>query len=184
MSDRLSLPEDIVVIIRAFAGEASKQKRLLAYVLVDFLDDIPQGKRMVIYDLIADEWSRLTGDDVSGRTVRFWVQSVKTYTKEQLRTFAPLSDAQLIEAVRLASDCQKDATPQEICEWAVREQVQTVAQMRAEWLPQTGDRDHVDPPGLIGVVKWLNKLFSADNPHRKRIEEIITELRGYLMEVV
>lgn len=178
--NKLSLPDDILQAIQAFAEEATKQKRALAYCLQDFLDDIPHGQHMTMYELIADEWNAVTGDMISARTVRYWVHSVKTYSKVQMQEYHALTHAQLIEAVKLASDCQNETTPQQICQWCVVNEVRTVAAMRANWLPLTGTPEQTDPPALSGIIRLFGRLFKPDNPHRDRIEEIITELRSYL----
>jgi len=178
---KLSLPDDILQTIQAFAEETAKQKRLLAYCLQDFLEDIPHGQHMTMYELIADEWNNVTGEIISGRTVRYWVQSVKTYSKAQMETYQPLTDAQLIEAVKLASDCQNEITPQEICDWCIANEVRTIPAMRANWLPLTGTPEQTDPPALSGIIRLFGKLFKKDNPHQARIQEIINELRTYLV---
>ena len=177
----LSLPDDILQTIQNYANEATKQKRLLAFVLQDFLSDIPHGQHMTMYELIAAEWSAVTGDIISGRTVRHWVHSVKTYSQAQMTRYQLLTDAQLIEAVKLASDCQNEITPQQICEWCVENEIATVSAMRANWLPLTGTPEQTDPPALSGIIRLFSRLFKQDNPHRARIEEIIRELRNCLM---
>ena len=113
---RICLPDDVRETIRTFAEESARQHRALALALRDFMSEVPQGAKETVYELIAAEWYDVTGEPTSARTVRYWLQSVTTYTKEQIRRYEPLTDAQLVEAVKLASDCQNGATPQDICE--------------------------------------------------------------------
>jgi hypothetical protein len=177
---RMTLPDEVINAIKAFAEQSSNQKRLLAITLVEsgFVDEIPHGRHEQVYEMIADEWNRNTGEWVTGRTIRYWIQSAKTYTRHELQRFQELTSAQLMEAVKLAIDCQNETTPQEICEWCIKERVDTVSAMRAHWMQQTGTPEQTDPPALSGIIRLFGRLFSSDHPERKRIDEIINELRN------
>jgi hypothetical protein len=176
------LSDDLRSAIQAFANETTRQKRLLAYVLVDYMDKkLQHGEHAKFYDAVADEWNSYTGEYITGRTVRYWCQSVKQYSKAELKEYTALTNAQLIEAVKLANDCQFfDITPQEICEWCIDNEIQSVREMRAHWLPTTGTPDAIDPPALSGIIRLFGRLIKQDNPHYARLQEIITEIRGWL----
>jgi hypothetical protein len=178
------LPDEIIATVKHFANEATKQKRLLAYVLREFIEEneVPHGKLMHIYDEIAAIWHECTGEEISGRTVRYWVQSVSQYSRAELQAYAPLSDAQLIEAVKLASDCQNDMTPQIICQYCVDQQIDTVTAMRAKFLPATGDGVMIDNPKLTAIIRWFTKLVPQTSPHYGRMQEIIAEVRSWYTE--
>lgn len=175
------LPDAILDVIRAYANEATKQKRMLAYAVMEFIEEneVPHGKLMAVYDEIAETWHACTGDEISGRTVRYWIQSVAEYSRAELRAYIPLTDAQLIEAVKLASDCQNEMTPQIICQYCVDNQIDTVSAMRAKFLPATGDGLVIDNPKLTAVIRWFTRLVPNTSPHYGRMQEIIAEVRGW-----
>lgn len=175
----LVLPDDIIDAVHAYANETAKQKRLLAHALCDYLDDLPHGYKMTAYEQIAAEWNRITGDGITGRTVRHWVKSVGIFSHHQLQEFNILTDAQLIEAVKLASDCQ-NITPHEICEWTVDRGIKTVSDMRAHWLPQTGTPEQADPPKLSALIRWFGRLIPDSHPKHGRVLEMIAEVRSWL----
>lgn len=177
----LVLPDEIIEAVRNHAGESVRQRRALAYSILPYLDEVERydGSLATVYELVADEWNRATGDGITARTVRYWVQSVRVFTKQELRRYEPLTDAQLIEAVRIGNDCQT-ASPQEICDWCVSEAVYSVPAMRAHWLPLTGTDEQVDPPAVTGLVRYLFRRFPSNHPNRAKVEELIAALRELL----
>lgn len=175
---KIILPDDIVTTVRFFAEQSVQPRRLMVRVLADFLIEIPYGAKMTIYELIAAEWHSATGDNVSGRTVRAWIHSVQDFTRVELQRYETLSDAQLIAAVELSEIAK--VTPQQICEWAIAEQVSSVPQMRLEWLPPTSTAYTIDPGWLSAIKNTANRMLKHDDPRWPRITALFAELRELL----
>ena len=176
----MKLPDEVLTIISAFAEQSSHAKMDFAHALIasGFVAEIPHGRHEETYAMIADTWNAHSGEEVTPRTIRYWIQAAQAYTDKELRDFRDLTPAQLIEAVKLATIAKVE--PAEICQWAVAWEVQTVSAMRANWLPITGEPDRTDPPALSGIIRLFDRLIKPDNPHRTRVLEMIAEIRGWL----
>jgi len=176
----MKLPDDILTIISAFAEESGNAKRGFAHALVacGFVAEIKHGYHDEVYAMIADQWNAHSGEDVTARTVRYWIASVQDYTADELRAFRDLTSAQLVEAVKLATIAKVEVG--DICRWAVDGQVQTVTAMRAHWLPLTGEPDKTDPPYVTALVRWFGRLAQKHSEHKPRIDEMIAEVRSWL----
>ena len=70
--------------------------------------------------------------------------------------------------------------PQDICEWAIDGQVQSVPAMRAEWLPQTTTGYEIDPPAIAGIKRSLARRLAEDDERWPRVNEILAELAAIL----
>lgn len=174
---KLSLPDDIRTVVRTFAAQSATVRRNMMRELRDYMDEVPHGAKMIVYGLIAAEWNDTTGEHVSERTVRQWMHSVSAYSAHDLRDFALLSDALLIEAVNLADIRQNGTTPQDICVWAVANACDSVPLLRAHFLPQTSTGYEIDPPWVSGLKRYIVRAVVSTDPRWTRINELITELR-------
>lgn len=173
----MTLPDDIIAIIHSFADSEGRNRRKFAHAMIEFMDEVPHGGKMTVYNMIADEWTKISGTPVKGRTIRLWVASVRELTSKQLIKYLPLNNAQLIESFNLAEIAKVDAAT--ILDWCIEKDVFSVPKMQAHWLPLTGDQEHTDPPALTRLVLWIGKRYT-DSPHKARIDELITELRRLL----
>jgi len=173
----MKLPEDVIVIISAFANESGNAKRNFARALIEcgFVAEIPHGRHEEVYGMIADTWNAHSGEDVTARTVRYWIQSVQDFTADELREFRDLSSAQLVEAVKLATIAKVPAA--DICRWAVENEAQTVAAMQAKFLPKEKPSD---PPVVAGLIRWFGKVANKFTERKSRIDEMIAEVRSWL----
>lgn len=178
MNNILCLPEEIKNQFCTIAENIGKTHRMLGRVMDEYISDLPHGRRMDAYIEFANLYNEVTGEIVSPVTVRHWRHSAMCYSRHNLQRFEVLSDSQLTEAVKLA-EINKIGADQ-ICEWCVENEVRTVSAMRANWLPNTGTPTQTDPPALSGIIRLFGRLFKTDHPQRKRIDEIINELRSYL----
>lgn len=176
------LPDEITNRFTVIAENIGRTHRQLGAIMDEYISDLPHGYHMQAYKAFAELYYQITGEVVSEVTVRHWRHSAMSYSKNNLLQFEQLSDSQLTEAVKLAEINNLDAGY--ICQWCVDNQIKSVPEMRAEWLPVSGPPEAIDPPALSGIIRLFGRLFKPDHPHRARIEEIITELRGYLIETV
>jgi hypothetical protein len=176
---KIILPDTVRETVRIFANASATARRAMAHELQEYMDQVPYGAKMTVYELIAHEWNDATGDQVTANTVRHWMRSVTEYTMHDLRRYEHLTDAQLVEAVSLATVAK--VTPQDICDWAVDGQVQSVPTMRAEWLPQTSTGYEIDPPWLAGLKRTIARHIPQDDPRWQRVNELIAELRNLLI---
>jgi hypothetical protein len=180
-AERISLPTEIVETIQNFGRTSVSIRRGLMHELREFMDEFPDpGYKMILYDLIADAWNDTTGEHKSARTLRFWMQSVTAFSKEQLSRYSALSDAQLIVACELAIVAK--TTPQEICDWCVDRAVGSVREMRSHWLPQTTDGYTIDHPIISGLLRGVNKNWQS-HPRYSRLLRIVNLLRAEIKAI-
>jgi hypothetical protein len=151
--DRLCLPEEIETRFRTLAENVGATHRALGRVIDEYMTKLPHGQHMTAYSIFADLYRQITGETVSPRTVRAWRYAAILYSKHDLEQFEPLSDSQLVEAVKLAKNDNIGITPQDICNWAVEAGCSSVPAMRAEWLPTTGTDEATDPPFISAMVR-------------------------------
>lgn len=180
---RTVLPERVANVFRTIAENIGRTHRTLGKIIDTYMQDLPHGCHMQAYGEFVDLYKQTTGELVSVPTIRSWRRAAVIYTKHDLMEYGSLSDSQLIESIKLSEinrELLPDITPQDICNWCMDTLTNTVPAMQAHWLPLTGTPEYIDPPALSGIIRLFGKLFSRDNPHRARIEEIIAELRGYL----
>jgi len=172
----LCLPDEICQRFTTLAETVGQTHRALGRIVDEYVSEIPHGLTMQAYELFADLYYRTTGEQISPRTIRAWRDSVTAYSKQEIREFEPLRDAQLVEAVKLSEIANLPAA--DICRWAIANAVESVPEMRAHWLPTTGTVYQIDPPAISGLIRWANRTLEQGDPRRVRFDEILAELRG------
>lgn len=179
-SSEFTLPEEISQRFTTLAENIGRTHRSLGIVMDEYISDLPHGYHMIAYGLFADLYRQVTGETVSVRQVRAWRQVVTAYSREELRRYEALTDAQLIEAVKLAEIANIE--PTEICEWAVANVVTSVPQMQAHWLPVTSDgQDNIDLPAISAVIRTARRFFPADDPRWDELNQLLARLRELLV---
>jgi hypothetical protein len=157
------LPDDISNDFEIIAGREGQIHRMLGRIVDEYVSGefTHHGQRMIIYGLFADLYYRTTGETISARQIRAWRHSAVDYSKHDLERFEALSDSQLTAAIELAETANIDA--KEICQWAVDNQVRSVPQMRANYLPPPTGYSADEWPGILSLVRSARHWhFDAD----------------------
>ena len=175
-----TLPEDIENQFAAVAQGVGSIHRMLGRIVDEYMANIPQGARMAVYESFADLYHRVTGENISARTIRTWRKSAVEFSKNDLQEFHALSDSMLTEAVSLAEMAKTDA--REICEWAVDHAIKSVPQLRAHWLPPESGPDiyRQDPPVVSSLLRYVRRF---DGEKLARFQKLIDEIRQLLREL-
>lgn len=174
------LPEDVENQFSAVAQGVGSIHRMLGRIVDEYMADVPQGSHMAVYDSFGDLYHRVTGENISARTIRAWRKSAVEYSKNEIEQFHELSDSMLTEAVLLAEIAKIE--PRYICEWAVDHAVKSVPQLRAHYLPQESGPDiyRQDPPVVSSLLRYVRRF---DGEKLTRFQKLIDEIRQLLLEL-
>jgi hypothetical protein len=103
MSDRssLCLPAEITDRFTVLAETVGQTHRAIGRVVDEYVSEVQHGMTMQAYELFADLYYRVTGEQISARTIRAWRDSVTAYSKQELREFEALTRSRYLPLGRL-----------------------------------------------------------------------------------
>jgi len=184
-----TLPESAITEIQELSAQVVTiqdavymQKRLIGRKVDELIQEFGRyGHTMRIYEQVAFICSEQMRETIEPRTIRDWRESYSVYTTEDIKEFAPLSNAQLIAAVNLShSDNLEGAvTPQYICEHALQNNFTSAKQMYNHWLPTTSTNGETDP-GWISSIKRYVRHWPQNDPRHAELSALLLRLRALI----
>lgn len=170
LHQRVELDPDCAARFAVLAEQITKTRRAMGKIVDESILESPSHiYHETIYELYADLYYQKTGDKVSPRTVRYWRDMAIKFTAHDIATFELLPDSILLEAVKLSDELASfanghNATAQQICQFAMDNQISTVPDLRERILPSTYTGNERDP----GWLSSLKRHAKGWPPHDDR----------------
>lgn len=177
----ITLPDDIINEVQELCDQAVSKQIAIGYAVWRWMKQagVKHGEKMQAYDAFADVVYQRTGEAVTGNTIRKWKHAADLMEEVGDR-YQAMPYAVFLEAVNLSSPGQNEIM---ILDWAI-ENLPTVPQLRAHWLPQTSADTYAQPdaPAVAALVRSFRRMLPEGDPRWAIAQPLIETLRKLFAE--